>query len=496
MSALIAMVVKWLARKAMLLALILALLIIGVWIRGEWTAMSNTVRMMEEKRIARDLLAEHALNLKERAEQLTESSSAVLRDFREKERRAEEVRTDIRSLEAERARLWDDHWWARKNPLSSVSRKIMILDANIALRRETAREAERLKRAARQLVDASPELKEARALLDEARNVHASIDDLDGQIAADDAMLKQDPIRKLLAELDRQLPLALTILAGIILLPIVIKAGLYFLVAPVAARFPPLRILPDSSGLVQCTHVQNQTEQCRGRISSVSNEITIHEYDELLIHADYLQSCSLAARKRTKWLLNARLPFSSLASGMFALVRIVSDNSATVVVSSSKDPLSEVGTLLLSEGSALVCKPRALAGVLKRRGSRLHITRHWRFFRLHAWLTMQLRYIVFHGPCTLIMKGCRGVRVEQANEGRLINQAATLAFSANVSYANSRCETFVSYWTGKEDLFNDSFSGSPGVYIYEELPDARRRTGVTGRGLEGIVDSFLKVFGV
>ena len=94
------------------------------------------------------------------------------------------------------------------------------------------------------------------------------------------------------------------------------------------------------------------------------------------------------------------------------------------------------------------------------------------------------------------MKGCRGIRIESAGNGRLINQAATLGFSANLDYSNVRCETFVSYWTGKEDLFNDLFRGESGVYVYEETPDARRPGGLGGRPLEGFTDAVLKMFGI
>jgi hypothetical protein len=98
----------------------------------------------------------------------------------------------------------------------------------------------------------------------------------------------------------------------------------------------------------------------------------------------------------------------------------------------------------------------------------------------------------------LILKGCRGVRAERPEPGepRLINQAATIGFSANLDYKNTRCETFVSYLRGKEDLFNDLFSGGPGWFVYEEMPAAGRRTGITGRGLEGVIDAFLKAFGI
>ena len=135
---------------------------------------------------------------------------------------------------------------------------------------------------------------------------------------------------------------------------------------------------------------------------------------------------------------------------------------------------------------------------MKPAGRPTHITRHWRLGSLHAWLTLQLRYLVFHGRCTLLLRGCRGVRSEAPlpNQPRLINQAATLGFSANLEYRTVRCETFVPYLRGHEDLFNDLFAGSPGWFVYEEMPARDRRSGVTGRGLEGLTDAVLKAFGI
>ena len=144
------------------------------------------------------------------------------------------------------------------------------------------------------------------------------------------------------------------------------------------------------------------------------------------------------------------------------------------------------------------CNPVRLAGLVKPSDVPAVITRHWRLGSLHAWLTLQLRYLVFHGPCRLVLKGCRGVCAEEPQPGqpRLINQSATLGFSANLDYRTTRCETFISYLRGKEGLFNDLFGGGPGRFIYEQMPSAERRGGVTGRGLEGFADAVLKVFGI
>ncbi len=180
---------------------------------------------------------------------------------------------------------------------------------------------------------------------------------------------------------------------------------------------------------------------------------------------------------------------------MRMLTRIRADAGQTAVVSATRDPLTEVAVLALPEGSHFVLQPRCLVGAVHAADRPLRITGTWRLGSLHAWLTLQLRYLVFHGPVRLVVKGCRGVRVEPAGTGRRINQAATMGWSANLRYTTSRSETFAAYLFGQRELFNDSFEGDGG-YVYEETPDRRGAGGITGRGLEGVADSVLKVFGV
>jgi hypothetical protein len=293
-----------------------------------------------------------------------------------------------------------------------------------------------------------------------------------------------------------QIPVALWILVGTILMPIGIKLLFYFVVAPWAARQPPIQILPLAGSATSTDALLSPDYVQSGKPSAVSLVIEVAPNEELLVHADYIQSSSATAGKTTKWLLDWGFPLTSLAAGLYALTRIAPRQAEAVVVSSTNDPLMEVAAIQIRAGSALVVQPRALVGVVQMRGSGIEITSHWRIGHLHSWLTLQFRYLAFHGPCRLIIKGCRGVRVEPAVGGRLVNQAATLGFSANSLYSVSRCETFVSYWRGIEELFNDQFQGADAIYLYEEMPGLHRKAGITGRGLEGFTDSVLKVFGV
>ncbi|MFN4121186.1 hypothetical protein [Acidovorax sp.] len=294
------------------------------------------------------------------------------------------------------------------------------------------------------------------------------------------------------------LPVALWILAGIVLAPLGIKALLYFGVAPLAQRCAPVRLLPGSLGAVALASGP----------SGVSCAVPLQPDQELLVHPEFLQSTAVQGDKDTCWLFSRQYPFTSLAAGLVALTRVRTPATAHYVVSATQDPHSEIAVLHLPEGAALVMQPHNLVGMLQQRGAPLRITPHWRLGSLHAWLTLQLRYLAFHGPAQLIVQGCRGVRVEQAQEGRSIQQAATIGFNPNLAYTTRRSDTFGAYLLGKQGLFNDHFAAAadadeskgdcaaPGFYVYEEMPHTQLRGGRARRGLEGVLDSVLKVFGI
>jgi hypothetical protein len=303
-------------------------------------------------------------------------------------------------------------------------------------------------------------------------------------------------VGKLWRPVHEVLPTALLILLGVILTPIAIKALFYFVLAPLAARRPPMKLLPESGGTL--------TLEAGG--SSVSRAVSIDSAHELLVHPEFLQSASVNGEKTTQWLLNWRFALTSLSAGMTGLTRIRCNVPETFCISATRSALAEIGVLHLPVGSALVMQPHNLVGVIQPRDMPLRITAHWRITSLHAWLTLQLRYLALHGPARLIVQGCRGVTMEPATGDRAINQAATIAFSANLPYSTRRCETFIAYLLGKQELLNDCFGtargvgetghGAVGFFVYQESPHGDRKGGITGRGLEGIADSALKVLGV
>lgn len=286
-------------------------------------------------------------------------------------------------------------------------------------------------------------------------------------------------------QLARQARGALLILLGIIAMPFVIRALFYYAVAPFAERRNAIRIALPGTG---------NTPLPPAAPSRISIPVTLGPGEELLIRQDYLQSSPLDAKKATRWLLDVGHPLSSIASGLFFLTRISGSGSTTV--SAVKDSFAELAQITLPRGTSCVLHPRALVALVQPVGETMRITSHWRLFSLNAWLTMQLRFMVFHGPARLIVKGGRGVRIEPAQAGRIFGQDQLIGFSADLVYSVTRTETFAPYLFGREQLFKDKVEQGRGILVIEEAPFAGRAAGEVRRGLEGALDAGMKAFGL
>lgn len=274
-------------------------------------------------------------------------------------------------------------------------------------------------------------------------------------------------------------------LLAIILTPYAIRLLFFHLLAPMAERRASIRLrVPGGSS----------ADIALPGPSTTSVAIRLEPGEELLVRQDYLQSTSHGGAKATRWLLDYRHPLSSLVSGLSFLTRIRGDGEMTTI-SAVRDPFAETVILTLPEGGACVLQPRALAAVAQPVSRPLRISSHWRLFSLNAWLTLQLRYLVFHGPVRLVLKGGRGVRVERAEHGRVFGQDQLVGFSADLAYSVTRTETFWPYFLGREQLFKDRVEAGDGLLIVEEAPLAGGK-GEARHGLEGTVDAALKLVGL
>ncbi len=540
MPSLIAIVVKWIIQKLGLLLIILCVLLIGAWLRKEWNELetlnreitqqeqvlsglradleriefsieADTEQWRQQAALATQALAAELRTANARIAEVEGEWRVALEKFSSLERTAKTTAAAAARAKARVEALEMDFWpWDRFLSPQKVAALEAARATHAALEKTAqvwkaarAKEAPKFQRSpaeplyqrrellAREIDDRSKSISPRHATLaTERERRQQEVLAVEELLAAQQQRAAEDPKAVLFQTIKANIPLALGVLASILLMPFLIRAFFYFVLAPLASRLPPIQILPNA----QAPAITAMPG------SAVSVAIDIEPGYELLLQPGFLQSSSQPARKQTKWFLNPRLPFSCIASGMFALTRIRPEGNASthIVVSSQDDAFGEIGVIELPEGAAMVIQPRSLAGIVKPDDRPVLISRHWRLASLHAWLTLQLRYLVFHGPCRLILKGCRGVRSEEPRPGqpRLINQAATLGFSANLDYKTVRCETFVPYLRRREALFNDLFAGGPGRYVYEEMPAGGRGSGATGRGLEGITDAVLKVFGI
>lgn len=277
-------------------------------------------------------------------------------------------------------------------------------------------------------------------------------------------------------------------LAALILItatPYLIRLLMWFVLAPLAMRRPSIRL---------------QMPGCRGAAiapappSSTSVAVRLQPGEELLVRQDYLQTSSVSGAKGDQWFLDWKKPITSFATGLVFLTRIRGDGETTTI-SATRDGLAEVTILTLPEGASCVLHPRALAAIAQPIGRPLQIKPHWRWASLNAWLTFQFRYLVFHGPARLVLKGGRGVRVEPADKGRVFGQDQLVGFSADLAYSVTRTETFWPYFLGRQQLLKDRVIAGGGVLIVEEAPFTARN-GEVRRGLEGLIDAGMKAFGM
>ncbi|HBF49527.1 MAG TPA: hypothetical protein DDX04_03165 [Massilia sp.] len=378
-----------------------------------------------------------------------------------------------------------EHPWARSPRLDKLAAELAQLTA----------ENNRLAAAWRAQAQALQRMRNVSALaafaLDE-RRLDDVVRPLEEQVAAARAAVSAHWLTRVAEPFKRVLPLACAILAMALLGRAAIRAAFYFVLAPLVTRRPPLRLEGQGDRPAADDAADDAVEVLAP--SAVSQTVRLRPDEELLVLPAYLQSAPVGAARSTRWLVKGR-PWASLTSGMALLtcVRTANEGEA-VVLSASDDGLSELALLGVPAGQALVIQPRALVGLVARQGGPLDIRWRWRLASLHAWLTLQLRFFVVRGPVTLAVQGKRGVRVQPAQGTQSIRQIATLGFSAGVAYSTVRSEPFLPYLRGQAPLLNDRFGGA-GVYLYDETPGAGSRQGRIGRGLEGLSDALLKLFG-
>lgn len=493
MNKILADIARWLLGKIATLVVLVSILLGSLWVKNEWNSLQSRRETAEKnesmaQRLIQDLkpleaeinqAKEQAREIGREIERELSSKADLLSKAKQAEARAEENLQDIRNQE-----LW---FYTR------------LINPDYYLKLEAAERLLEAAKSATTLCQTSlktVQVKAARSntgqnlsnLVNQLTQKRSDIRSLQSQSSKIRDEIASRPIEKLRAQTLSVLPTALIILVGVILTPILIKAFLYFCIAPLISKTKPVVVISESGGEVEVGS------------SSVSIPISLAPNDELIVHSDFLQAAGAGPGKRTRWLLSWRMPFTSIAAGLYMMVSVRNRNNgdSRVTVSPKDDLFDMICDVRIPAGSSVVIYPRSLVGVVLRNGVAPRITRHWHLASLHSWITFQFRYLVIHGESQILIKGCRGVRAErvETTTERMQDQGSTLGFTANLAYSGVRCETFIDYLRGRDELFNDRFSGANGFHFTEEISNPNRRKGLFGRGLEGLLDGFLKAFGI
>jgi hypothetical protein len=281
---------------------------------------------------------------------------------------------------------------------------------------------------------------------------------------------------------------ALWILLVIVAVPFLWKLLAYYVLAPVVQNSNPI--------------VLGQQDQAEGVIETTPSEpaqrLKMANGEVLLVRVDYLQGSMGEFHKSTKWLMDWRYPFSSMAAGLFILTRIkpVAETLGDVTLSTRDSATEELAVVDVPEGKALVFRPHFLVGLTHPEGHPPRIRTRWVFLKPHAWVNLQFRYLLIEGPTRLVFSAQRGIQVENVDSmatGRRVNSRLSVAFSPYLKYSPKRAETFVAYLWGKNALFDDYFQGS-GLVIQQQVVGGRRN--VVMRIWDGFFGAIGKVFGI
>lgn len=240
--------------------------------------------------------------------------------------------------------------------------------------------------------------------IDETR-IAAILHPLQGQVVRAENLAAQSYAWQAYQVVQPWLAMAFAIVLGWVLLMALSRTLFYFVLAPLAARRPPIVLTP----LEQSEHEADSTGQAgqasNSVISAVSKTVKLVPGCELLLRPDYCQSQPENVSASTKLLFDWSRWLTSIAANLWMLKRMHATEEVEIVVSSTTSTLDEVALLDIADGKAFVIHPRGLVGMMYKTGQRTQIRSHWRIASLHAWLTLQLRYLSFDGPVTLIVKG-------------------------------------------------------------------------------------------
>ena len=467
MARIISQLISWLAGKLVTYVVILALLL-AIFVVKVVPPMVVKYHEKELEKAIAELSESRAL-----VGEFAERAKAIGSEIETKKREIDELSRRREKLEKLFDKIWNNLF--KREELAAEKERIAkqeeLLKQQI-LQAEAAREKLRIEGG-----ESEDEVKRRELLRDEKEKQLREIKEM--RAALDSLM--QNEFRQMAFN-------ALLILAAIIIIPLLWKLFAYYVVAPMAQSSKPILLGADVPGSGSITATPSHPAQ---RIFLADREV-------MLTKVDYLQGSMGNFEKKTKWLMDWKYPFSSLAAGLYVLTKIrnIGAEPGQVTLSTHENATEELAVIEIPEGKSMVFRPHYLVAVTHPLGTPPRIHSKWVFRKIHAWVNLQFRYLTVEGPVKLVFSAQRGVQVEEVLPnlpGRRVNSHLTAAFSPHLNYSPKRAETFVAYVRGKNALFDDFFQGS-GLVIQQQVTGGQRNP--VARIWEGVFGAIGKVFGI
>jgi hypothetical protein len=274
----------------------------------------------------------------------------------------------------------------------------------------------------------------------------------------------------------------IVLLATLLLAMPYLRRALWYLgLMPLVERRPPLRLVPaDAEG------------QALPGPSEPELPIEVPAGGELFVRSQYV--ARERGRPRTKFVYGGwRHPFTSAASGLIELEWFRPEQEPiTLTLGNTRDPDSQLLRLDLREHPGFVVHPSALVALT----GGLRLRRRWQLFRLHAWLTFQLRFVLVEGTGSVFVEGRGVVSAEESSDAlSRVGQERVLGFDGRLDCLAVRARPFWPILVGRRGMVDDGFRGA-GLFLLTRTEPGKREGSALRRLWSGAWGAVEKALGI
>ena len=198
---------------------------------------------------------------------------------------------------------------------------------------------------------------------------------------------------------------------------------------------------------------------------------------------------------RTKFLWRWKAPLVSVAADLVELLAYRRDPAAKtpgqIKMTSPRDDEVYIQQIELRGGRGLVLTPRHVIALT----DDVRVRAVWSF-KLHNFISMRLRHIVFYGTGTVFIIGGRGIDVQRIETGsnatHKIEDGVLVGYVPGAAYSLCRTQTFWAYFRGMTSLLDYRLCG--GTFLTQNLV-GRHEKEVLGSGFDRFMSVLLNGVG-